>query len=1370
VPSVPLAARVVEVIAEWGAAGVSRYRYGSGCIVRGRTVLTAAHVVAGAASVVVRGPDKREYSATLDPRFVGDIDGPGPDLALLEIDDPAFTEDLPAIGLAAVDRDSNSAEPVERCHVVGYPWFAETRSRTRTAIRDTVDAIGIVPVLSKLAAGLLSVQVSAAPRALPPEDVALAESEWSGMSGAPVVAAGCLFGVVTEHAPREGPSAVAAVPLTTLQADSAHERWGQGVVNPEAWWSRLGVDGIGDLQLLPVPPPPRPEPAYRATLREFGRALHQRMPQLLGRERELEDIAAFATGPRGYRWLVGGAFAGKSALLYEAVTVGLPDKVDVASYFLSRRASDASSDRFLAAVVPQLAYLCDLDPPAANVDQYRALWAQAVARAAQTGRHLLLVVDGLDEDLHPSGSSSVAGLLPILADAHAHVLVTSRPRPELPGDVPDGHPLRQAHATDLDPFKDAPKLAELARQEIHDLTHGDDADLAVEVFGLLTAAAGPLSLMDLFDLKSARQEAAAATYTRHVRRLVEERAARSLERVGPVGDERYQFAHSSLLEYARTDEDLHDPEYRQRIHRWAKLWQDARWPIPANGSGGTPRYLFDSYPASLTADPQRLAALVSDAGWVATAISVAGVDRVLADLRTAATEASSTVRSGMLGVVSTQTTNLRPPQPVDQPAYVLRQLCLQAMEFGEDDFANAARTRLGALSDPGPVPLWTTRRASAALAADLGAHQGGVSAMALGYESMVVTGGKDGRVLAWNASTPGVRPVELGAHRGPVSVMAGLRLPWRRQQVITAGDDGRVLMWDLGMLRGGPIELGTHDGRVSAVAIVRVERGAFGGDHYRDLVVTGGDDGRVLAWNLTRAGKGPLDLGTRQGPVSAMAALPWWLGQVVTGGDDGRVLTWNAANTGGSPVELGAHRGRVSAMAVLDNGQVVTGGDDGQVLAWFLHYGGGSPVELGAHRGRVSAVAVLEYGRVVTGGDDGRVLAWNTARADSSPVELGAHRGQVTAMAVLGDGRVVTGWDDGGVLVWDPDAGPGLIELGAHRGQVSAVAVLGPGQVVTGGDDGQVLVWELSSPEDTQDELGTYRSQVSAVAALGDGRVVTGGSNGSVLVWAPETAPVELGAHRGQVSAVAVLGDGRVVTGGKSPRVLVWDLANAGAGPVKLGTRQGGRVSAVAVLGDGRVVTTGNDGRVLVWDLDRPATEPVDLGPQRKVSPRRHRSQASLWAVAVLGDGRVVTGGDDGQVLVWDPDAPGVGPVMLGAHDGVVRAVTVLGDRRIITGGDDGQVLVWDPNNPGEAPLQLGTHGDWVRAVAVTSGRRVVTSEADRWVVVWDLDTGERVAEIRCSVYGLVTCTPSTRDHTELIIRHGVGLSGWSMPEPALHD
>ena len=105
----------------------------------------------------------------MDPRFIGDVDGPGPDLALVEITGDAG--DVPAMGLAAVDRDSPAGDPVERCHVIGYPQFMERAAPDGGRFRETADAVGHVPVLSGLAGGLLSVQVSSAPRPLPPAQV-----------------------------------------------------------------------------------------------------------------------------------------------------------------------------------------------------------------------------------------------------------------------------------------------------------------------------------------------------------------------------------------------------------------------------------------------------------------------------------------------------------------------------------------------------------------------------------------------------------------------------------------------------------------------------------------------------------------------------------------------------------------------------------------------------------------------------------------------------------------------------------------------------------------------------------------------------------------------------------------------------------------------------------------------------------------------------------------------------------------------------------------------------------------------------------------------------------------------------------------------
>src|SRR5689334_8107355 len=104
---VPLRARLVEVVADLGANAASRYKYGSGCIVRGRTVLTAAHVIVNAQVVQVRGPDKKLKRATALAGFIGAA--PGPDLALVEINDAGAG--LDSMELAVVERDDPKAAP-----------------------------------------------------------------------------------------------------------------------------------------------------------------------------------------------------------------------------------------------------------------------------------------------------------------------------------------------------------------------------------------------------------------------------------------------------------------------------------------------------------------------------------------------------------------------------------------------------------------------------------------------------------------------------------------------------------------------------------------------------------------------------------------------------------------------------------------------------------------------------------------------------------------------------------------------------------------------------------------------------------------------------------------------------------------------------------------------------------------------------------------------------------------------------------------------------------------------------------------------------------------------------------------------------------
>jgi Trypsin-like peptidase domain len=598
-PVVPLRERVVEIEAALGTGLAGRYRYGSGFRLGGRLVLTAAHVVTGAATagITVRGPDKVPHPARVVDGLAGDPDTV--DLTLLEFCDQAAGLSAPPV--AVVDRDAPVPVPVEGCWAVGYPLFQEVESGAGV-VRETAQVWGMILPAENLVGGLLSLQVTSAPRALPPRQEALGQSQWSGMSGAAVLAGERLIGVVSEHAPRRGESTITVTPLASLDRLPA--------AAAEQWWAHLAADPER-LVVLPTRRE-RAEPAYRATLRQ----LRARTTVLQGRDEELG--------------VVGGPWVGKTALLAEAVHA-VPPEVDCVAYFLTRPAGDADRERFLAAVVPQLAWLLGTDPPS-TLDEhvFRQLWEQAAQRAADQDRQLLLIVDGLDEDLRPGGYS-VAGCLPgRLTGLPARVLVASRRYPRLPDDVDPTHPLAALASDKLYTLPDSPhaaRLRELAGQEITQLLRRAGDDLALDVLGLLTAACGgPLAATDLAALTGSRPW--------KVRGVLDGAAAQTLQQVGPADTPRYTFAHETLL--ARCQEQgVGDPGHTQRIEEWAATWRDRGWPTARDSEQGTPLYLLDRYPQTLYGDPPRLAALAGDVGWVTATIGTLGVDAVLAELKTA---------------------------------------------------------------------------------------------------------------------------------------------------------------------------------------------------------------------------------------------------------------------------------------------------------------------------------------------------------------------------------------------------------------------------------------------------------------------------------------------------------------------------------------------------------------------------------------------------------------------------------------------------------------------------------------------------------------------------------------------------------------
>ena len=528
--------------------------------------------------------------------------------------DPAI--DAAVVTITPRPQDEGQVAPVEfgrvaerdavlACSAMGFPRYklrddpAPPLDDGRPSqYRDSAHAVGTIAVLSNRREGTLEVSVAPPERDPDPE-----RSPWEGMSGAAVWSGGRIIGLVAEHHRSDGLDRLAATRV-------------------DRWYERLSSEQLKELRALLPELPARPGELGEVVAATPGSccrpdiwrrsAISPRTPFSAANE-ELAELVQFCAGEDRYQWWQADPWAGKSALAAWFV-LHPPAGVAVVSFFVTGRLpGHADSDSFTEAMIEQLAAvagepLAGTATPGGRDRERRRLLDLAAARVAERQQRLVLVVDGLDEDegaMAGSGRPSIASLLPRRPSDAIRVLVTSRPYPGVPGDVPHDHPLRHCQPCPLRPSPFAQHVEVEAKRELLEQLHGEQ--LQVEVIGFITATGGGLALRELAEL-TGRPEGTldgrlSSVFGRSLRTwLPPDKPS------GDSADRVYLFAHETLQAIAE-QELTHDlGPYRDRIDQWADGYRARGWP------DGTPWYLFHSYTRLLarTGEIDRLFAFATD--------------------------------------------------------------------------------------------------------------------------------------------------------------------------------------------------------------------------------------------------------------------------------------------------------------------------------------------------------------------------------------------------------------------------------------------------------------------------------------------------------------------------------------------------------------------------------------------------------------------------------------------------------------------------------------------------------------------------------------------------------------------------------------
>lgn len=471
-----------------------------------------------------------------------------------------------------------------------------------------------------------------------------------------------------------------------------------------------------------------------------------------------------------------------------------------------------------------------------------------------------------------------------------------------------------------------------------------------------------------------------------------------------------------------------------------------------------------------------------------------------------------------------------------------------------------------------------------AMAVDLGGHR-------------VVTGDAAGQVFLWKQAGGQWKPRLLAVHGDEV---VQVQIVPERDAVISTAADRSIRLIELstrGKKGGKPFPVTMTASEEPALRVVVDAAG-------RRMLTVGASAAPEL-WDLAgRRGEPLARLSEQRSPVRAMA-LADTLGMVVTGGEDGSLRAWDLMVDGGSAGAhvIGDHTAAIEAVGLARSGSTLAStGRDGQLRAWKLdEHATPERLMVQTLRWPLQHLALSHDGRWIAGAAGNLVHVWDTRLQDNKApsIELPGHDEEVAHLTFSSDGEWLVSADRKGVVqVWHVASGgpepvaSRRVDLAAELGALVVSRTWVAAGTMGAGLKGKVHAWALEAGAPAA-PVWEHADSVTALTLSEDGSLLASGSHsGSVSVGVGRNGRFErtemnynLGERIEVLAMVPGVDGASLGMGGEHGTVAVRGLS-VGATDARHFKAHEGPVRGLAFVdGADELLTAGQDGGLQWWHL-----------------------------------------------------------------------------------------------------------------------------------------------------------------------------------------